>query len=271
MYMNSRPLSLAVAGALALFLGACDSDDTSDATPSPADTGGGATDTTGGGGGGGGGDDTTDPGGCQDPRWEDATYRVTNVSIAKPAGIGSFLAGLMNDDFEADRLHILVQVRNFETPGQESGMEMTGNAGATTDTPGTYTWFPGIELDWVSARLGVEGDFENLEPISLTFPAILPGEEDSYLEIPVNELRIVGDLLVEDGCEPVAYATLTGVIYEADIEDISVALTPGSAPRPLPDLLIRSRKDYPPGDGEKTGWQLEAQIDGVVRVPFLEP
>lgn len=255
-----KRLSLSLFALAAFGLMACSEEEASQPTPDtggnpPADTGTDASAP----------DTSTDPGDgtCPDPRWQDATYRVTSVQIAKPGGIGRALQGLMNQDFSTDTLHILVQVRDFDACSADASMELTGNAGARSETEeGAYTWFPGVDVEWKPAELQASGDFRTLDTLSLTFPALVPGEEATYLEIPVVDLNIEGILEVEEGAS-VAYAVLTGAILEADIEDISVSLIPGNPPRPLPDLLNRNSKDYPVDSDVKTGWQLEAEVEAV--------
>lgn len=200
---------------------------------------------------------------------QDATFRLTNVEINKPGGVGRLLQGLMNNDFENQRLHVLIDVRNFESACGTTELELTGNAGTLPEgqEPGSYAWFPGITPEYKPATMQEDGSVQNTEQLSLIFPALLVGSDDT-IQIPVTDLLLTGQIFEQEGVLYIA-GGLTGAILEADIADISVSLIPGQDPRPLPDLLGRGAMDYPVDAAVKTGWQLEASANGT-RVILLE-
>jgi hypothetical protein len=261
MLSRSRLLALACV----LPLAACSSDEGDSTTDTgTTDTGGAETggDTT-------GSDAGADAAAC-DPvvSHQDQIFRMVAISISKPAGRGAFLEGLMQADFDADKLHILIENRNFGAPCGDTTYEITGNAGQRV-SDGVYTWFDGIELEYKTGTMSASGAFTNSESLSLIFPVVEPASDPpEIIPVPVVDINLNG-VVGESGGQVVLEGTLTGAILLADAENITIEVVPGN-PTTVADLLGVADLDYPAGAAEFTGWQLEAAIQAVV-VDFAEP
>ncbi len=212
---------------------------------------------------------TTDANG--DEAFEDTTFRTTRVGIIRPRGVGGILESLINTDIEANRLHVLVQVTEFEGPWP-TNFQLTGNAGTIADADDQYTWYPGVAIDRAAATIDERGFFEGVETLSIIFPALEPGA-DEPIQIPVSDLQLEGELFEEEG-EWLVDGLLTGAILASEIEGITVDLSGGTTePQTLAQLLGGERTmDYPVGaEGDAlTGWTLEGEIQAE-RVTFVEP
>ncbi|MCB9506621.1 MAG: hypothetical protein H6697_03010 [Myxococcales bacterium] len=194
------------------------------------------------------------------------TFRITNVSIIEPAGVGGVLENLINNDIEDDALHILVQLSEFGGPFPTTAT-VTGNAGAIAE--GGYSWYPGVTNDTGTIWIDETGTFANCETaddpdscntIGLIFPALEPGATEP-LQIPVSSLGLSGVIAEVDGSW-VMEGTLSGALLADEIAGINVDLSGGAGEgTPLADLLPDVR-DYPPSAPveERTGWRLEAEI-----------
>lgn len=258
--MNSNLARLfAVAALSAPLLVACSSDedtntDTDTGTDVPGDNGGDVT-----------ADTTTDGSGgtCAEPlpTHVATTYRVVSIAIAKPAGKGEFLANLMNTDFEAGILHILIDITEFESECGTSAFRITGNAGQVV-SEGVYTWFDDVEVVYKNATMLEDGSITTDETLDLIFPAVEPGSNPpSIIQIPVREISIDG--FVENTASGLVIdATLTGAILLEEARNVEIEIVPGS-PSTVAELLGEDDIDYPIGAAEFTGWQLEAAIQAV--------
>jgi len=237
------------------------------------DNGGATTDTGGGGGGGadvgtGGGDDTGGGGGgeCTDatPWHTDLTWRLTNVSIQKPAGRGALLEGLINTDIQEGELHVLIESRNFDSECGTANFELTGGAGAIVEGTETYTWFDGEEPEFKPATIDADGNFENQENLAIIFPALDPTNGE-VIRLPVSELALSGVMAEIEGGQLVMVGDLTGVLLEEDVQDITIELFDGE--QSIADLLGPDEKDWPEGAEVFTGWTLEATVEAVPVAP----
>ncbi len=253
--MRLRIRVLTILASLALAAAGCSDDPetvTDTGTDTTADVG---TDTE-------GEDTSTD---AEEAVFEDSTFRLTNVSIITPAGVGPILEGLINQDIEADKLHVLVQMTDFAGPWPTT-FTLTGNAGQIAD--GGFTWYEGVAIDRAQAEIDAEGFFEGIETLSIIFPALEPNATEP-IQIPVSSLDLSGELFEFEGMW-VIEGRLSGAILASDIEGITVNL---GQERALADLLGGEDKmDFPEGaaEGEFTGWRLEADISGDA-VTFIAP
>ena len=250
--LSRLPLALVSALLLSSLVTAC-SDDAEPTADSGATPDSSVTPDTGGGGDGGA---IT----CDTPlsTHQTQTYRVTNVSIEQPGGIGLILEGLINQDIGDGLLHILIRARDFDVNCGDANFQATGNAGKVLES-GEYDWFDGVTVEYKPATLGADGEFTNTEVLSIIFPALVPGDPEP-LQIPVDEIVLTG-VLADRGEGPKIEAILQGVIYEDRIQDIPpIELTPGAEPRPLADLLGRDNQDV---TGDRPGWNLRAAVQAV--------
>jgi hypothetical protein len=248
--LSRLPLALVSTLLLSTFVTACgDDEDTTTDSGSTQDI---STPDTGGGDGGGTGCETPDS------THSTQTYRVTNVSIEQPGGIGLILEGLINQDIGDGLLHILIRAKDFDANCGDANFQATGNAGQVLES-GEYDWFEGVTVEYKPATLGADGSFTNTEVLSIIFPALVPGDPEP-LQIPVDDIILSG-LLGDSGSGPTIEAILEGVIYEDRIQDIPpIELTPGADPRPLADLLGRENQDV---EGDRPGWNLRAAVQAV--------
>ena len=246
--MASRPLR--ALSALALIAAACSDEDTPSAdTGSSTDTGADAASDT-------GTQDTTAD--STDEAFGDTTFRLTGVTILRPAGVGGILENLINADIEDELLHVLIQMTDFagEWP---TDFRLTGNAGQAAE--GGYTWYDGVEIDHADATIDADGNFSG-GPLSIIFPALEPGATEP-LQIPVSELSLDGTVFQVDGNDTwFIEGTLSGAILAENITEITVQLSEEADPQPLSQLLGgEGGMDYPVGDDNPRGWRLEAEIE----------
>ena len=186
--------------------------------------------------------------------FDDVTLRLLSVTINRPDGIGAILQPLINNDIEADALHVLIQMSDFAS-AWPADFQIAGNAGQAVD--GGYTWYDGVTIDTAPATIDADGNFAG-GPLSIIFPALEP-EATEPLQIPVSDLALEGTLFEVDGAWAIE-GTLAGAILASEIEDITVTLVPGRDGTPLAQLLDPDNMDYPVDAEEPTGWRLEAEI-----------
>lgn len=224
-------------------------------TGSSTDTGENADAGMGADGGGTGGGTCATP----EPTHQDALYRVTEVSITTPEGVGAFLQAQMQTDIEANILSILVEVKDFDAECGATTFRLTGNGGTWVEDEDAYTWMEEAEVPgFVPSTIDDTGFVTNLEPLSLDFPIIEPGSSRIVL-LPVVDLAFEGLITNADG-EVSIQADLSGALLLEQIQDISIAITPGADPRPLVDVLGMANMNYPADAEDKTGWALGAVL-----------
>ena len=186
--------------------------------------------------------------------FDDVTLRLLSVTIIRPDGVGAILEPLINNDIEADALHVLIQMSGF-AGAWPTEFSITGNAGQAVE--GGYTWYEGVAIDSAAATIDADGNFSG-GPLSIIFPALEPGATEP-LQIPVSNLQLDGTLFEADGVWAIE-GTLAGAILASEIEGIDVTLVPGNDGVPLSQLLDPDNMDYPVDSTEPTGWRLEAEI-----------
>lgn len=196
---------------------------------------------------------------------EDQTHRLTGVRILQPSGVGPILEGLINTDIRNGKLHVLIQLADFEGEWP-TGFTLTGNAG--TDVEGGYTWYPGVQVNYVPGSIDAEGFFSGDETLSIIFPALEPNETEP-IQIPVSDLQLEGELFELDGTWSIE-GELSGAILASEITDITVNL---GEERSLASLLGGEEEmDYPEDapQAERTGWRLLATVTAD-EVTFVAP
>lgn len=249
-----RTLFISLLASSALFIGCGDEDPEDSGTTDTgiADTGTdtvaedtGATDTV--------EDATTD-------EFGEPTFRLTDVTIVRPAGVGGILENLINSDIEDELLHVLIQMTDFDGDWRDAdstNFQLTGNAGQTAE--GGYTWYDGVAIDRADATMDSEGVFTG-GPLNIIFPALEPGATEP-LQIPVSELTLSGAVYELDNDWWIE-GQLAGAILADNITEITVTLNEASEPQSLAQLLGGDAgMDYPVGSDAPTGWRLEANIN----------
>ncbi len=248
-----RTLFISLLASSALFIGCGDEDETDTTDTGATDTG---ADTA-----------TEDTGTMEDTNTDaataefgDTTFRLTDLTIVRPAGVGGILENLINTDIEAEILHVLIQMTEFDGDWRNAdttSFMLTGNAGQTAE--GGYTWYDGVAIDRAEATIDSDGVFSG-GPLSIIFPALEPGATEP-LQIPVSELNLSGAVYELEGDWWIE-GQLSGAILAENITEITVQLNEGSDPQPLSQLLGGDAgMDYPVGADEATGWRLEANIN----------
>lgn len=240
-----------------------------------SDDGGGAAADTGGGGGGGGGTDAGTGGGgdagggggegcAEATAWHaDTLWRITNISIQKPAGRGALLEGLINTDIQEGELHVLIESRDFADDCGDTTFELTGGAGAVVEGTETYAWFDGEAPEFKPSVIDSDGNFVNEENLAIIFPALDPTNGE-IIRLPVSGLALSGVMADVEG-QLVMVGDLTGVLLEEDVADITIELFDGE--QSIADLLGPDEKDWPEGAEEFTGWTLQATVEAVPVMP----
>ena len=195
------------------------------------------------------------------------TYRVINVDITHPNGIGAILSALIQGDLDANRLHILIDLQDFGAASGDTTFTITGNAGETTANEGEYAWHSDLDPStffYAQGDITADGDFINTETTRLDFPALVPDSDPpEFLILPLEELFIDG-FFEEAGGQVLMSAALDGVILESDAETIEVSLSAGAEPQLLSEILSNvSDPDYPEEGENATGWAISADIQAI--------
>lgn len=254
-----RTIFIPLLASCALFIGCGDEDtETSDTAGTDVGADTATEDTT-----------TTDtPDAAAAAEFGDTTFRLTDVTIVRPAGVGGILENLINSDIEDELLHVLLQATDFDGDWRDAdstAFKVTGNAGETAD--GGYTWYDGVVVDVADGTIDGEGVFSG-GPLSIIFPALEPGATEP-LQIPVEELNMSGQLYELEG-EWWVEGQLSGAILAASIADLTVSLNEDAEPQALSALLGGDAgMDYPVGSDAPTGWRLEANLNAR-EVAFIE-
>jgi hypothetical protein len=190
----------------------------------------------------------------------DTTFRLTDVTIVRPTGVGGILENLINIDIEAELLHVLIQMADFDgdwRDAESTSFQLTGNAGQSAE--GGYSWYEGVVIDQAEATISSDGVFAG-GPLSIIFPALEPGATEP-LQIPVSELNLSGELFELEG-DWWMEGQLSGAILAENIADLTVQLSEEADPQSLGELLGgEDGMDYPVGSDDPTGWRLEANIN----------
>ncbi len=210
--------------ALALALAVTGCDDSSD---------------DGGGGGGGGNADMGGGGGNADMgvggEAQAQTYAFSTLTLEKPSNVGGLLTNLLRQSLQQKDIIVLMQIEGWDSG---DGLVVRGGAaqlvtGAdTTDDPNddTYDWLTmGMCIDAnemlapceapVGETTGTRtGDMFTIEPTVLNIYA-----QDLSIIIPIKHVVLEG---TSDGID--VSATLSGVVTQADAENIRFELVPDS-------------------------------------------
>jgi hypothetical protein len=226
--------------------------------------------------------------------WAPTLYRVQNLLIDEPAGLGPLIQSLVQRDINSGLLNILIQTGGFAATSGATTFEIRGGAGESSDG----TTFRLInDVDWVPASVEASGDFQNTELLTLDFPVILSlpprcdgaacpdnrcrdnddcvgqytcdsagdGQCLQHIVLPLKEIRVTGAFTTNDaGTAVLSLASLNGAILKADADQLEVGL-PGAEPTLLSTLLGERNMDYPDRTNP-TGWRLSALINAVAVV-----
>ncbi|MCA9559315.1 MAG: hypothetical protein KC583_12215 [Myxococcales bacterium] len=191
------------------------------------------------GGGGGGGADMGGGGGNADMgvggEAQTQTYAFSTLTLEKPSNVGGLLTNLLRQSLQQKDIIVLMQIE-----GWDSGDALVVRGGAaqlvtgadTTDDPDddTYGWLTmGMCIDAnemlapceapVGETTGTQtGDMFTIEPTVLNIYA-----QDLSIIIPIKHVVLEG---TSDGID--VSATLSGVVTQADAENIRFELVPVS-------------------------------------------
>lgn len=234
----------AVALALALAVTGCD-DESDD-----GGGGGGGADTGGGGGGG------ADMGVGGEPQSQ--TYAFSTLTLEKPMNVSLLLTNLLRQSLQKKEIIVLMQIEGWDSGDAlvvRGGAAELVTGGDTADDPNddTYGWLTmGMCVDAnemlapceapVGETTGTQtGDQFTIEPTVLNIYA-----QDLSIIIPIKHVVLAG---TSDGID--VSATLSGVVTQADAEQIRFELVPDSGNfTDLETVLGNAEPDRMVDDGE---------------------
>lgn len=205
--------------------------------------------------------------------YEPSAFRVTNLVIRKPAGVGPLLANLVNRDIRAGYLHVLIETSEVSDARPDATFSMGVSPGCVAEQGcGVYAWNPagldaGLTVPAATAATSVGSTaFDGLEPFGFNFPVVAasdPPDPNNLRFIPLADISTQGEVTEgADGRLQVS-GSLKGAILKSGC-NVELVLAPGSPGTPVCQLLGGDASmNYPPdaAPADRTGWVFEAEFE----------
>ena len=202
-----------------------------------------------------------------------SAFRVTNLVIRKPSGVGTLLANLVNRDIRSGFLHVLIETTEVSAARPDVDFRMGVSPGCIADAGcAVYGWDPngldaGLSVPAPSMARSIGATaFEGAEPFGFNFPVVAasdPPDPSNLRYIPLGDITTQG--VVTEGADGrlEVSGSLKGAILKSGC-NVELVLAPGSPGTPVCQLLGGdATMNYPPGvpAGERTGWIFESEFE----------
>lgn len=205
--------------------------------------------------------------------YEPSAFRVTNLVIRKPAGVGPLLANLVNRDIRAGYLHVLIETSQVSAARPDAAFEMGVSPGCIAEQGcGVYAWNPdgldaGLTVPNATSATSIgSAAFTGLEPFGFNFPVVAasdPPDPNNLRFIPLADISTQGEVTEGvDGRLQVS-GSLKGAILKSGC-NVELVLAAGSPGTPVCQLLGGDATMNYPADApaaERTGWVFEAEFE----------
>ena len=202
-----------------------------------------------------------------------SAFRVTNLVIRKPSGVGTLLANLVNRDIRSGFLHVLIETTEVSAARPDVDFRMGVSPGCIADAGcAVYGWDPngldaGLSVPAPSLARSIGATaFNGTEPFGFNFPVVAasdPPDPSNLRYIPLGDITTQG--VVTEGADGrlEVSGSLKGAILKSGC-NVELVLAPGSPGTPVCQLLGGdATMNYPPGvpAGERTGWIFESEFE----------
>ena len=202
-----------------------------------------------------------------------SAFRVTNLVIRKPSGVGTLLANLVNRDIRSGFLHVLIETTEVSAARPDVDFRMGVSPGCIADAGcAVYGWDPngldaGLSVPAPSMARSIGATaFEGAEPFGFNFPVVAasdPPDPSNLRYIPLGDITTQG--VVTEGADGrlEVSGSLKGAILKSGC-NVELVLAPGSPGTPVCQLLGGdATMNYPPGvpAAERTGWIFESEFE----------
>lgn len=202
-----------------------------------------------------------------------SAFRVTNLVIRKPSGVGTLLANLVNRDIRSGFLHVLIETTEVSAARPDVDFRIGVSPGCIVDAGcAVYGWDPNgldvgvsVPVPSLARSIGATA-FEGAEVFGFNFPVVAasdPPDPANLRYIPLGDILSQG-MVTEgpDGRLEVS-GSLKGAILKSGC-NVELVLAPGSPGTPVCQLLGGdATMNYPPGvpAAERTGWIFESEFE----------
>ena len=205
--------------------------------------------------------------------YEPSGFRVTDLVIRKPSGVGTLLANLVNRDIRAGYLHVLIETSQVSAARPDVDFRMGVSPGCIADAGcDLYSWDPngldaGLTVPRTSAAVSIGATaFDGTENFSFNFPVVAasdPPDPSNLRYIPLGDIKTQG--VVTEGADGrlEVSGSLKGAILKSGC-DVELVLAAGSPGTPVCQLLGGDATMNYPADvplAERTGWVFEAEFE----------
>ena len=202
-----------------------------------------------------------------------SAFRVTNLVIRKPSGVGTLLANLVNRDIRSGFLHVLIETTEVSAARPDVDFRMGVSPGCIADAGcAVYGWDPngldaGLSVPAPSMARSIGATaFNGTEPFGFNFPVVAasdPPDPSNLRYIPLGDITAQG--VVTEGADGrlEVSGSLKGAILKSGC-NVELVLAPGSPGTPVCQLLGGdATMNYPPGvpAAERTGWIFESEFE----------
>ena len=202
-----------------------------------------------------------------------SAFRVTNLVIRKPSGVGTLLANLVNRDIRSGFLHVLIETTEVSAARPDVDFRMGVSPGCIADSGcAVYGWDPngldaGLSVPAPSLARSIGATaFNGTEPFGFNFPVVAasdPPDPSNLRYIPLGDITAQG--VVTEGADGrlEVSGSLKGAILKSGC-NVELVLAPGSPGTPVCQLLGGdATMNYPPGvpAAERTGWIFESEFE----------
>lgn len=205
--------------------------------------------------------------------YEPSAFRVTNLAIRKPSGVGTLLANLVNRDIRAGYLHVLIQTSEVSAARPDVSFEMSVSPGCVAEAGcAVYGWDPngldaGLTVPRTSSAVSIGATaFDGVENFGFNFPVVAasdPPDPSNLRYIPLGDIKTQGVVTEGENGRLEVSGSLKGAILKSGC-DVELVLAPGSPGTPVCQLLGGDSTMNYPADvplAERTGWVFEAEFE----------
>jgi hypothetical protein len=202
-----------------------------------------------------------------------SAFRVTNLVIRKPSGVGTLLANLVNRDIRSGFLHVLIETTQVSAARPDVDFRLGVSPGCIADAGcAVYGWDPnGLEAGLsvpapsLARSIGATA-FDGVEPFGFNFPVVAasdPPDPANLRYIPLGDILSQGVVTEGPDGRLEVSGSLKGAILKSGC-NVELVLAPGSPGTPVCQLLGGdATMNYPPGvpAAERTGWIFESEFE----------
>lgn len=205
--------------------------------------------------------------------YEPSAFRVSNLVIRKPSGVGTLLANLVNRDIRAGYLHVLIQTSEVSAARPDVSFEMSVSPGCVAEAGcAVYGWDPngldaGLTVPRTSSAVSIGATaFDGVENFGFNFPVVAasdPPDPSNLRYIPLGDIKTQGVVTEGENGRLEVSGSLKGAILKSGC-DVELVLAPGSPGTPVCQLLGGDATMNYPADvplAERTGWVFEAEFE----------